>query len=430
MEHRSGLSPAVEDVDDGVGNTARPVSGPRFGRAHAVVALLSIVTLAVTGAGWWMLGTAIGGFSLSSAIERAGGQRSSDGGENILLMGLDSRKDRNGQQLPAAVLSQLHAGDGSQGGYNTNTLIVVHLSADKSKAAAVSIPRDDYVPVTGIADNDHVKIKEAYGLAKAQAEASARADGVTDLAQLENMGREAGRTATIKTVEAFLQIPIDRFAEVSLVGFYDVAKALGGVTVCLNSAVRDSYSGARFPAGVQHLNATQALAFVRQRHGLDNGDLDRTHRQQAFLASVMHELQQDGTLSKAGTVQRLLAATKQDVVLSSGWDLVAFAQQMSDFRLGGLRFTTLPVRAYSTIDGQAVNLVDTAAVRAAVRQAFEFQTPAPATVGSRNTGSRAVPLGKPGVTGSAGRASVQVAADAPAPDTGTGVGAGGVPCVN
>ena len=97
--------------------------------------------------------------------------------------------------------------------------------------------------------------------------------------------------------------PIDYFAEVNLAGFYDLAESLGGVEVCLNHAVHDDYSGADFPAGRQRLDAAQALAFVRQRHGLENGDLDRTHRQQAFLLSVMHELQQSGIVHRPGQVQ-------------------------------------------------------------------------------------------------------------------------------
>ena len=90
--------------------------------------------------------------------------------------------------------------------------------------------------------------------------------------------------------------PIDYFAEVNLAGFYDLAESLGGVEVCLNHAVYDEYSGADFPAGLQTLDAAQALAFVRQRHGLENGDLDRTHRQQAFLLSISHQLQQAGVV--------------------------------------------------------------------------------------------------------------------------------------
>ena len=131
------------------------------------------------------------------------------------------------------------------------------------------------------------KIKEAYGLAKYYAELKLIKQGVPN-PQREQLSREAGRTATIQTISQLLGVPIDHFAEVNLVGFYDLATALGGVQVCLNHAVNDShYSGAIFPAGLQTITGADALKFVRQRHGLPNGDLDRTHRQQAFITGVI-----------------------------------------------------------------------------------------------------------------------------------------------
>ena len=221
---------------------------------------------------------------------------STDGSMNILLIGLDSRKDQQGDDLPQQILDQLHAGGSDDGGYNTNTLILVHVGAD-NRVAAFSIPRDDYVSAEEIRGYDHIKIKQAYGLAKAEAEQKLVDQGVTDQDALGTQGREAGRAATLRAVRNLAGVPIDYFAEITLAGFYDVAEALGGVRVCLNNPVQDDYSGADFPAGPQRLDAGQALAFVRQRRGLDNGDLDRTHRQQAFLVSVMHQLQDAGTFT-------------------------------------------------------------------------------------------------------------------------------------
>lgn len=97
-----------------------------------------------------------------------------------------------------------------------------------------------------------------------------------DPAAREQQAREVGRRSTLTTVQNLLKVPIDHFAEVNLMGFYDVVSAIGPVQVCLNNPVQDDFSGANFPAGVQTLDASQALSFVRQRHGLDNGDLDRS----------------------------------------------------------------------------------------------------------------------------------------------------------
>ena len=223
-----------------------------------------------------------------SAIPRSnvlsGSKQSGGGDTNILLLGLDSRRANDGSNLPRKLLDLMHVGSTSQvGGYNTNTMILIHIPADGKKAVAVSIPRDDYVEVPG---QNPKKIKEAYGYAKYLSESALYKQGVKN-PQLEALSREAGRTATIKTISNLLQVPIDHFAEVNLVGFYDLANAVGGIQVCLDHAVNDSqYSGAVFPAGLQTITGVDALKFVRQRHGLPNGDLDRTHRQQAFLCEA------------------------------------------------------------------------------------------------------------------------------------------------
>ncbi len=339
-------------------------------RQGAVVAV-SAAVLVSTGVAWATLRDLSAGLSTSNAL--AGGSASRDGSVNILLMGLDSRKDQNGNALPPSILDQLHAGDGNEGGYNTNTLILMHIPSNGGRVSAFSIPRDDYVPVRDIPGNDHVKIKEAYGLKKAVTEDALAKQGVIDRQALETAGREAGRKETVQTVRDFLGVPIDHFAEVNLAGFYDMASALGGVQVCVNHPVNDSYSGADFPAGRQTLNGAQSLAFVRQRHGLPNGDLDRTHRQQAFLASVTHKLTSAGTFTNIAQLQALLEVAKRDVVISAGWDISMFIQQATNLTGGNVQFATLPVVRFDTVDGQAVNIVDVPTVQREVQVAFGLQ---------------------------------------------------------
>jgi hypothetical protein len=174
----------------------------------------------------------------------------------------------------------------------------------------------------------------------------------------------------VDTVEKLTGVHIDHFAEVNLDGFYELAKVLGGVQVCLNRPVSDSYSGAHFRAGFQHLDPKQALAFVRQRHGLPNGDLDRTHRQQAFLDSVMHQLRTEGVLSDLTKMQSLLSVAKQYVITDAGWNLLDFATQTRSLTSGNLIFRTLPIKGYATLDNQSVNLVDPAYIKQLVHAAF------------------------------------------------------------
>ncbi len=332
--------------------------------------MASALVFIVVGMVWWQYR---GALHTSDALD--GGTRSAGGEMNILLIGLDSRKDQDGNQLPPEVLDKLHAGDGEEGGYNTNTLILMHIPAGGGRATAFSIPRDDLVNIPG----EHPdKIKKAYGYAKNKAEQQLADQGVTDQHQLETQSRDAGRRATLDVVRQLTGVPIDHFAEVNLAGFYDLASTLNGVEVCLNHPVQDGYSGADFPAGRQVLNASQALSFVRQRRGLTNGDLDRTHRQQAFLASVAAKLRTSGTLTDGARLQGLIQIARKDVVIDSGWDVLNFAQQEQDLSGGNMQFQTLPITGYTKNgNGEDINLIDPDQLRDIVRTAFGYQRPAP-----------------------------------------------------
>jgi LCP family protein required for cell wall assembly len=373
--------------------------GARLG-GRILAGTLALVVLAAAGTGWYMDRSLVQALSTSDALDGLGGHAEAD--QNILLMGLDSRKDMNGNDLPASILDKLHAGASSDiGGYNTNTLILLHVPADGSRATALSIPRDDYVDLPeGLGKH---KIKEAYGRAKALAEQQAQSGaGSTSPAQLEFLGREAGRKAAIEAVQDLLGVQVDHFAEINLAGFYDLANALGGVTVCLRQPAHDDYSGADFPAGVQTLNGQQALAFVRQRHNLAGGDLDRTHRQQAFLASAAAKLESAGVFTDLTRLGALLDVAHRDVVVDSGFDPLTFIRQASSVTSGNVRFYTLPIEGFATEDGESVNLIDPDTVKAVAQQLLAGKTPQ----GVTDTGSG------PQIPQSAAEASAQASASA------------------
>ena len=371
---------------------ARQPSRLGKGLVRGLMTLVSVAAVLLTGAGYWVAHGALGGITVSDALSPED-PRSSGDNMNILLIGLDSRKDQDGNDLPWSILKHLHAGDSDDGGYNTNTLILVHIGADQ-KVTAFSIPRDDWVPFNGVPGYNHIKIKEAYGLTK-QYVAQKLANQGASQKELETKGREAGRAATLRAVRSLTGVPIDYFAEINLAGFYDLAQTLGGVEVCLNHAVYDSYSGADFPAGRQRLDASEALAFVRQRHELDNGDLDRTHRQQAFISSVMQELQASGTFTNIDKLKSLMAVARKDVVLSAGWDedLIQRLGALAGGSNGSqVEFRTLPVVRYDNIDGQDVNIIDPAAIKAEVAAAIGAPAPTtrPATTAAKPSPSTVV----------------------------------------
>ncbi|MDH6131892.1 LCP family protein required for cell wall assembly [Kitasatospora sp. MAA4] len=345
---------------------------------------VSLAVIGTSGVTWYTYKSLTTGLTTSNALAQVqkGAPPHLDNSVNLLLIGLDSRKDMNGNDLPPQfVQDDLQAGGSSDiGGYNTNTLIVLHIPANGGKVTALSIPRDDYVQTSG-ADGKMHKIKEAYGIAKASAESKLAGKGLSK-AQLEQQSRDVGRAATLATVQNFLGIPIDHFAEVNLLGFYDIAQAVGPVQVCLNHATSDPNetgqgSGFKGAAGINTLNATQSLAFVRQRHNLPNGDLDRTHRQQAFISSVEYKLKNEGIFNDLGKMQDLFNVVKKDVVIDSQLNILDFAQQATNLTGGNVEFNTLPISGFKTIGGEDVNTVDPALIKREVQQLFGHD-PAPA----------------------------------------------------
>ena len=342
----------------------------KWGRIVAIIASLGIVLTST--AVMFVNRTATKAIPRSKAL--VGARQSSDGGTNILLLGLDSRRDNDGNNLPRKLLDYMHVGSSSSvGGYNTNTMILIHIPANGKKAVAVSIPRDDYVNVPGLGMK---KIKEAYGYAKYGEDSRLYKLGIKE-PDRERQAREVGRTATIKTISALLDVPIDHFAEVNLVGFYDLANALGGIQVCLRHAVDDAqYSGAKFPAGLQTITGVDALKFVRQRHGLPNGDLDRTHRQQAFITGVITKFRTQGIFGDIGKISALLNVAKKDVVIDQGFDVLGFLPKAKSLTGGNITFHTLPIEGYVMRNSQSVNLIDEVKVKAFVQDLF-YPKPTP-----------------------------------------------------
>jgi LCP family protein required for cell wall assembly len=298
------------------------------------VASLSALVLAATGFTWSLFERLDAGLVTSDVL----GATSTDGAVDILLVGLDSRTDAQGNPLPQHVLDELNAGEDT-GVLNTDTLILVRVPTDPSRpTSVVSIPRDSYVDIPGFGQH---KINSAY--ARARNAALAHPPAGTSGAALERAADDAGRRTLVATVEDLTGASIDHFAEVNLAGFAEITSTVGGVPVCLAQPVDDRYSGADFRAGPQTVEGAAALAFVRQRHGLPRGDLDRVVRQQAFLAGLARQLLSAGTLGNPVTLANLIGVVSRYVVLDPGWDLPAFADRARSLTGGDITFRTMPV---------------------------------------------------------------------------------------
>jgi LCP family protein required for cell wall assembly len=375
---------------------------------YAVTCVVAAVVLVVSGYAYKLVSLANG---IGGGVGISNG--ASVGAMNILLMGLESRTDYQGRTLSAGLLAAMHAGsvngvnNQGVGGQATNTLILLHIFAGGEKAVGFSIPRDDWVTYPQAYDGQSQgKIDQAYGLAYAQSlQETVSSSMGTDQRYLK--ANQAGQAATLATVQAVTGQKIDHFAEVNLAGFYYLAGAFGGIEACIKpsnggqnltdansgfNAMLDGYNLKKGGAQYIKLKAPQALAFVRERDNLPNGDLDRTHRQQAVLDYVIWKLEHNGILSDIGQLTSLLNTAKQFLITDSTWNLLDFSPQMKALNGQHMSFATAPIVGYATIDGQAANKVDIPTIQAVIKQKFTAPVPAAKPASTSKSGAKAAPI--------------------------------------
>lgn len=254
--------------------------------------------------------------------------------QNILLVGDDHRPDG----ATDAQLAQLGTtADG--GGVLTDTMMIMHVPADGSSATLISFPRDSWVDIPGFGKN---KLNSAFSLG----------GGNDDPA--------GGARLLISAIQNMTGLTIDHYVRVSLLGFYNIAEALGPIDVCLNNAVNDRYSALVLPAGVSTLNAQQALGFVRQRHGLPNGDLDRQVRQQYFLTVEARKILSAGTLLNPFKLGNVLDAISASIETDEGLNFIDLATQVKGLSADNITTATIPILGTPTITvgGSSVSIVE------------------------------------------------------------------------
>jgi LCP family protein required for cell wall assembly len=291
------------------------------------------------------------------------GQNDIDGtDQNILLVGNDDRSNMTDTEV-----HKLHVGRGT-GSKATDTMMIVHIPADGSRATLISLPRDSYVKVPGHSMN---KLNSAYVTGYNEAQGS------------DDQKRAAGADLLIRTVTNLTGLTINHYVQVSLMGFYDISNAIGGVTVNLCHAVDDTVaynqahgsdggSGLVLSKGKHTIKGVQALEFVRQRHNLPNGDLDRVRRQQYFLTAAFRKVASVGILFK---LKALGDAVKRNVYMDPDLNLTDLAQQMEKLSANNIVGKTIPFEHFddNTPVG-SVEVVDPARVQAFVKRLINGPT--------------------------------------------------------
>jgi LCP family protein required for cell wall assembly len=276
--------------------------------------------------------------------------------QNILLIGYDDRSN-----MTPAEIKQLKVGrDG--GSLNTDTMIILHVPADGSKATLISLPRDSYVHIPGYGWN---RLNSAY------------ADGYYNAKGSKQDKQAAGANLLIQTVENLTGLTINHYVQVSFLGFYEISNAIGGVPINLCENVDDTHqynlahgqdggSGFKMSKGHHVIKGVTALEFVRQRHNLPGGDLERVKRQQYFLAQAFKQVASVGILTK---LHALGTAIKRNIIVDSNLNLLDLARQMENLSAGNIVGKTIPTSP-TVINGMDVLRVNPKQVQTFVENAI------------------------------------------------------------
>ncbi len=402
--------------------------------------VVATVVLAVSGVAYYGTKTVN---ALGTSPVLSGGP--SIGPMNILVMGLESRTYWDGSSVDHHIAHILNIGmatDGN-GGNAANTLILLHIFAGGRKAVGFSIPRDAYVPMVGTLGfgASPSKIDNAYGYAMAQEMSNdLRTHPTWSLAQRSLDGNYAGQNAEIETVQALTGVTVNKFIELNLVGYYNMAQVFGGIEACVfpwpggntssgylakNENLSDPVvggttggygSGSKVVPGIQHLSPAQSLAFVRNRHTVPGGDVGRTYRQQAVIDYVLNDLKTGGVLSDVSKLTSLLKSAKNFAQFPRNWNLVQFGGEISGLTPSDVTLTTLPTTGSETapLGVGAVSTVDIPAIQRIVQRAFAAP---PQPRSTRPAGSASGSTS--GAGGTSARSGASSATKAPAKPTPT-----------
>ncbi|WP_411095754.1 LCP family protein [Streptomyces sp. 020-2-3H-GM] len=315
---------------------SRRSAQPRKRRRGLKITLGILLVLLLAGGGtvYWLysqLDKNITGVDIDKALGDDRPEKLPTSGQNLLVLGSDSRAGAENKEL---------GGGGAVSGARSDTALVVHIPEGRTKAVAVSIPRDTLVtrPECVGENGSTVSSKERV--------------------MFNSVYSQVGPACVVKTVEKMSGVRIDHYLEINFAGFKGLVDAIGGVTVDVPQDIDDKASGLHLTAGPQKLDGTESLAYVRTRHGIGDGsDLGRIGLQQQFLLALLSEVKSQDLLgSPANSYKIAKSATESlttDKELASLASLAEFARSMNGVDPASMETIMLPV-AYDRIDRNRV----------------------------------------------------------------------------
>jgi len=283
-----------------------------------VVAIVSSASIA--GILAWKITSSFDSVFLAGEEIKLSGVGAIDGAFNVLIVGSDTRTGQPGR-----------FGGAAAGGTLNDVNIVVHVSADHSRAVAVSVPRDMVIPIPSCPRED------GSGMTAPMA------------AQPINVGLSYGGLAcAVLVAENLTGLKIDYAGLITFNGVASLATAIGGVDVCVNAPVDDPYTGLKFPEkGTYNISGWEALAFLRSRHGVGDGsDLGRISSQQVYLSSLVRKIQDEGVLLDPAKIYGLASVAANSMTLSNSLSsldtMVAMAMVLKEIPREDIVFVQYP----------------------------------------------------------------------------------------
>jgi LCP family protein required for cell wall assembly len=292
-----------------------------WGLFFKAVGMLTGVAVAITGISIWEISNTIKNNGIEIAGATALTQADLDGPINMLLVGSDTREGQGG-------------GYGNDTSVLADVIILLHISADRKNAVALSFPRDLLVPWPACPSTSNPP-GPGY-LAQS-------------LGQINATIANGGPGCTLLTVEQLTGVDIPYLAMIDFKGVIEMSNAIGGVDVCVAEEISDPYTQTYLQPGEYTLSGKAALQFLRTRHGVGDGsDLSRISNQQSFLTSLVRKVKSQGVLSNPVYLYSLASAAARNMQLSESLTdvnvMVALASALKDVELDKITFLQVPSR--------------------------------------------------------------------------------------
>ncbi|MGW0942549.1 LCP family protein [Streptomyces sp. NPDC002623] len=322
------------EATSGRGNRGRAAGakgggGTRLTRRGRILAwsagVTSVVVLGMGGVGAWVYNDLNNNINSADVDDKLGKDRPvnlSPGSKNIMIVGSDSRDGANAKYGKDLTTMQ------------SDTLMVLHIPADRKWASVVSFPRDSWVEIPGCEKGDgdssslhHAKINEAFAIGGSNGKVAEAA------------------ACSIKTVESNTGLRIDHFMSVDFSGFKGMVDALEGIEVCPEQAIRSEKANLNIDAGCQTVKGEVALGYVRARYGVgDNSDIGRIGRQQEFMDALAKKAKSKLSSPSAmlGFLQSATKSLTTDPDMAGIQPLTGLANELKGIPSDRLSFLTVP----------------------------------------------------------------------------------------